>query len=196
MKKIILLVVSSLVVSSLSAKEVTIGRTWDIVEPDPIAEAQKRAKGISPEKLKPKSSFRSRFAAKGLFRTITPKTREYTPIHTLEREVVDKNGAVLYPTGFQFNPIKYMRQYSNRIIVIDQDDAPIIKKHLKPSDIVIVNNGDLKETSVLLNRKITMLDILTAESMDIRRIPVVVTVNYEKHFYKLEEFLPEQGLPL
>ena len=41
-----------------------------------------------------------------------------------------------------------------------------------------------------------MLDILTAESMNIKRIPVVVTVNYEDHYYNLEEFLPEQGVPL
>jgi len=196
MKIIVLLIVTLLVVSAASATEVTIGRTWDIVEPDPLKEAQKRAESVSPEKLKPKNSFRDRLAAKGVFRTITPKNRHYTPTYTLERQIVDKDGAVLYPSGFKFNPIKYMQHYKSRIIIIDQQDAAIVKKFLKASDVVIVNNGDLKEVSVLLNRKITMLDILTAESMDITRIPVVVTIDYENYYYDLEEFLPEQGVPL
>ena len=196
MKKLILLVVSLLSVLAVSATEITIGRTWEIVEPDPIKEAQKRAKAVSPEKLKPKNSFRSRLAAKGIFRTITPKNRKFTPIHTLERQIVDKDGLILYPVGFKFNPIKFMRRFESRIVIIDQEDAMVVKAFLKPSDIVIVNKGDLAETSKILNRRTTMLDILTAESMNIQRIPVVVTVDYENLYYKLEEFLPEQGILL
>lgn len=195
MKKIILLMVGILNVLPVSATEVTVGRTWDIVEPDPIVEAKKRAESVSPERLKPKNSFRTRLAAKGIFRTITPKKRQFTPEHTLERQVLDKDGKVLYPSGFKFNPIKYMRRYKSRIIVIDQQDAATIKKFLKPSDIVIVNNGDLTETAKIINRRVSMLDILTAESMNIKRIPVVITVNYDDYRYNLEEFLPEQGVP-
>lgn len=194
-KKIIVLLVSVMAVFAVSAKEVTVGRTWDIVEPDPIAEAQKRAESVSPERLKPKSTFRTRLAAKSIFRTITPKNRTFTPMHTLEKQVVDKNGNVIYPSGFKFNPIKYMKRYKSRIVIIDQKDAPIVKAFLKPSDIVIVNEGDLTETAQLLNHRVSMLDILTAESMDIQRIPVVVTVNYDNYYYNLEEFLPEQGMP-
>ncbi len=195
MKHIIWILLIITVSRHVEASELTVGRTWDIVEPDPIKEAKSRASSIPKEKLKPKNSFRERLAAKNIFRTITPKIRQFTPTHTLENQVVDKEGRVLYPVGYTFNPIKYMKRFQQRVVVIDQEDAQLIEDDLKPTDIVIVNNGNLKEVSELLRRKITMLDIFSAESMDIRRVPTVVSIDYENHYYQINEFLSEQGLP-
>ncbi|GHG07102.1 hypothetical protein [Thalassotalea marina] len=196
MRSIITLLLLTMMSQHINAQEITIGKTWEIQEPDPIKLAKNRAKTIPKERLKPKSSFRKKLSAKGLFRTITPKQRTYTPTHVLDREIMNKDGKVLYAKGFKFNPIQYMRRYKNRIVIIDQQDALTVKDKLLPSDIVIVYKGDLKNTAEVLDRRVDMLDLLTAESMDIKRIPVIVTVDYENYRYELLEFNPEIGVPL
>lgn len=178
------------------SQEITVGRTWDITEPDPIAEAQRRAENVSPKKLTPRSSFRHRLAAKNIQRVAEPLERTYTPLHTLEREILNRDGGVLYPAGFTYNPIKYMHRYNRRIVIIDEIDAQKVKPYLKPSDIVIVNRGDLKNTSEIIGQRADMLDILTAESMNILRVPVVVTIDYDNFYYRLMEFNPNSGVPL
>lgn len=188
----------SLLLASMlvKAQEITIGRTWDVVEPDPMVEAQKRAEQISPERLKPRDTFRERLSAKSISRVTAPTERLYKPSHTVEREVLDRDGNILYPVGFTYNPIQYMPQFNQRIVIIDEQDAEFVKPHLRPSDTVIVNSGDLLRVSEVIGQRTNMLDILTAESMDVQRIPVVVTIDYEKLSYRLVEFNPEQGVPL
>jgi hypothetical protein len=179
-----------------SAQEITIGRTWKIVEPDSMVEAQKAAENIDPERLKPKNTFRERLAAKNILRTVTSKARLFTPSHTVERAVYDRDGNVLYPVGYTYNPIQYMPRFNQRIVVIDERDAEFIKPYLKPSDTVIVNQGDLLAVSEIIGQRANMLDILSAEAMDIKRVPVVITIDYENISYRLEEFNPEIGVPL
>tara|TARA_B100000902_G_scaffold399937_1_gene473784 strand:- start:3428 stop:4051 length:624 start_codon:yes stop_codon:yes gene_type:complete len=194
-RSLIALSLCSVCISSFS-QEITVGSTWDIVEPDPMVEAQRRAEQLPPERVKPKSTFRERLAAKKIKRVAVAAERHYTPTHTVEREVLDRNGNILYPVGFTYNPIKYMPRFDQRIVIIDEKDAAAVKPHLKPSDTVIVNEGDLLRVSQLLGQRANMLDILTAEAMDIQRIPVVVTIDYENLAYRLEEFMPEFGVPL
>jgi hypothetical protein len=185
-----------LISSSLHAQEITVGRTWDIVEPDPIEVAKERAANVNPKKLEPKYSFRDRLRAKEITRTLYELERTYTPSHTTETEIADKDGNVIYPAGFTYNPIQYMYQYNSRIIIIDEKDALSVKDKLKTTDIVILHNGDLTKASELLERRVSMLDLLTAESMNVSKVPVIITVDYQSLLYRLVEFNPDIRTPL
>jgi conjugal transfer pilus assembly protein TraW len=196
MIRLLFVLLNFLVFVTANAQEINVGRTWEISEPDPIIEAQKRAENVPPDRFKPKNTFRDRLAAKNILRVAVANKRLYIPTHTVEHEVLDRNGNVLYPVGFTYNPIQYMPRFNQRIIIIDEVDADSIKSFLKPSDTVIVNNGDLQRVSQVIGQRADMLDILTAEAMDIKRIPVVVTIDYDNLAYHLEEFTPELGVPL
>lgn len=196
MRSLIIPLVTALFAASTHGQEINLGRTWEIAEPDPIEEAKRRAEALPPERLKPTHSYRHKLAAKDIARTEHNNVRIYSPEHVLSKTIYDKDGNVLYPEGFSFNPIQYMPRFQRRIIVIDESDAEVVKPFLKTSDVLIINQGDIGATSAVLKRRVDMLDILTAESMNITKVPVMINVDYDQFHYELHEFNPLEGIPL
>lgn len=180
--------------TAFAQKQIVIGQTWEIAEPDPIELAKERARNIDPARLTPKHSYRTRLAAKAVYRVYEPKTRIVVPSFTLDKTIYDKDGGVLYPAGFEFNFLEYTPFRSQRIVVIDESDAEHITSWLKSDDIVIVRDGDLDAVSNTLERHATMLDKLTAERLELRRVPVLI-YREDNHFVH-QEFLPTEGAPL
>lgn len=180
-------------VSSFAHQKIVIGTTWEIKEPNPIVEIKRRIENMDPAKLEPKHSYRTRLAASNVNRVIEPQKRLVTPSYTLERNIYDKNGSVLYPAGFTFNFLEYTPFNSQRIVIIDESDAEQIADTVKAKDIIIVRHGDLQKVSNTLSTHATMLDKLTAERLQLAKVPVLI-YREQNHFVH-QEFLPEQGVP-
>lgn len=106
----------------------TVGRTYSVVEPDPLAEIQQtserikqiqgklvdRIKNYHPTNLQP------------LPRATTDRTFLVDMTYTLDQDLTDSDGKVIYPKGYTFNPLDYIA-LPGGLVVIDGNDPDQIK---------------------------------------------------------------------
>ena len=99
-----------------------VGPTSAVVETDLGDELRQRAINVDVEQLR---SAQARYQPANLHvlpRATKDTTRMVDLTHTLEQDVQDANGQVLYPAGFTFNPLRYV-SLSGALVVIDGSDA-------------------------------------------------------------------------
>ena len=106
----------------------TVGRTYPVVEPDGLAEIQQpsdrmkefqemlaeQIKNYQPANLHP------------LPRATTDRTFLVDMTYTLDRDLADSDGKVIYPKGYTFNPFDYIA-LPGGLVVIDGNDPAQIK---------------------------------------------------------------------
>ncbi len=126
MRKTDLIIASALLLLSLPAfaKDLgTVGKTYPIAERDALSELEDRARRIDtkkmltkvrPEKYRPEN-------LKHLPRA--SKTRSYLVdmSYTVQEDIPDGKGGILYPRGYTFNPLSYM-PFRKTLVVIDGND--------------------------------------------------------------------------
>ena len=98
-----------------------VGPTSAVTETDLVEELRQRAVSVDVEQLR---SARARYQPTNL--QALPRATKDSSItvnlsHTLEEDVQDANGQVLYPAGFTFNPLQYV-SLSGVLVVIDGSD--------------------------------------------------------------------------
>ena len=98
-----------------------VGPTSAVVETDLGDELRQRAINVDVEQLR---HTKARYQPANLH--VLPRaTKDTTTVvdltHTLEQDVQDANGQVLYPAGFTFNPLRYVF-LSGALVVIDGSD--------------------------------------------------------------------------
>lgn len=101
----------------------TTGRVYPIVERDALEEIEERArsvdwqrhlKAIKPGKYRPENLTKLPNAHKNN-KFLVDMT------YTLESDIVNDKGELLYPKGYQFNPLDYI-QYQKTLVVINGED--------------------------------------------------------------------------
>ena len=133
MRSDILIVSLSLASSTLLLTGLPLARAGEIVQLEPVgptsavietdlAEAlRQRAVSVDVERLR---SAQARYQPANL-QALPQATKDATTMvdltHTLEQDVQDANGQVLYPAGFTFNPLRYV-SLSGALVVIDGSD--------------------------------------------------------------------------
>ena len=112
-------------VSPALAKEIVrlepVGPTSAVVETDLGDELRQRAINVDVEQLR---SAQARYQPANLHvlpRATKDTTRMVDLTHTLEQDLVDAQGTILYPAGFTFNPLRYV-SLSGALVVIDGSD--------------------------------------------------------------------------
>ena len=105
------------------------GATYHIAEPDALAEMEHRARETDW------SDVMSREKTAEAVRAFRPPDLKKLPrakndgvfladmSYTLEMDIPDGKGGILYSKGFVFNPLDYMPVYPFTLVVIDGDDA-------------------------------------------------------------------------
>ncbi len=103
------------------------GVTYDIVEPDALAEIEEAARQADWEKAfdrgKAKKALKN-FKPQGIKRIPRAKKDQVRLVdmtYTLDRDIPDGKGGVLYPRGFAFNPLDYV-SYPGVVVIIDGAD--------------------------------------------------------------------------
>ena len=98
-----------------------VGPTSAVIETDLAEELRQRAVSVDVKQL---SSAQARYQPANLH-ALPRATKDATTMvdltHTLEQDVQDANGQVLYPAGFTFNPLRYV-SLSGALVVIDGSD--------------------------------------------------------------------------
>lgn len=130
MKKVfILAVLSSLLLAqaAVCADLGNIGATYPVVERDALAEIEERAKAVDWGKAFDPKRTRERIKnyrpgeMKALPAVKKDRVFQVDVSYTLDFDIPDGRGGILYPRGFSFNPLAYVF-LPNVLVVIDGDD--------------------------------------------------------------------------
>lgn len=166
----------------------TFGATYSIAEPDALAEIEEKARQIDWEKVigrkiveKKVSSYRPA----GL--SLLPraeKWRKYTVdlSYRLSEDIPDGKGGVLYPEGYTFNPLDYMK-FPNTIVVLNGADTAQVdwfksSPHFNDfKTILLITGGSYSELSRKLNRPVYYADSAIIDRFNLAATPAVVKQN-------------------
>lgn len=102
------------------------------------------------------------------------------PTYTLNFDIMDDKGNVIYPKGFSFNPLDYI-QFPYRIVFFNaRSDVEInwIKSQQWFSDwntMLIATNGDILETEEKLGKSVYVADEQMIKKLRITKTPSIVT---------------------
>ena len=118
----------------------TFGRTYKILERDALEEIQERADhvnwksklgGIQPEEFHPRG-------LRELPRARSDNTFLIDMTYTLDFDIPDGKGGILYPRGYRFNPLSYL-SLKQTLVVFNGDD-PLQIAWLKSSGLLLKND--------------------------------------------------------
>ncbi len=156
------------------ADSVTVGQTYPILEPDALEEIKARAAEINwQQQLATANIGWSAKDGLPLARAPADRTRQVIPTYTQEFDIRDQTGQLIYPKGFQFNPLEHIT-LPYRIVVIETQDLDWAKARLKKTDMVILTHGDFSYASQALERPTFLLDERTRTRLKLEFVPSIV----------------------
>ena len=156
-----------------------VGPTSAVIETDLAEELRQRAVSVDVKQL---SSAQARYQPANLH-ALPRATKDATTMvdltHTLEQDVQDANGQVLYPAGFTFNPLRYV-SLSGALVVIDGSDPEQVA-WFKGSPyaanrraLLLLSGGLAAPLRDELRRPVAYLTEDTAQRLQLRAVPSIV----------------------
>ena len=98
-----------------------VGPTSAVIETDLVDELRQRAVNVDVEQLRSAQAQYQPANLQALPRATKDTTTRVDLTHTLEQDLVDAQGTILYPAGFTFNPLRHV-SLSSALVVIDGSD--------------------------------------------------------------------------
>ncbi|QQG64664.1 hypothetical protein [Desulfobulbus oligotrophicus] len=157
----------------------TVGKTYPIVERDIREEFKQMATGIDLDAL---FNTHNRYQPANLHplpRAAGDRVFTVDLTHTLDRDIKDSQGNLLYPQGFTFNPLQYAG-LSGGLVVIDGSDpgqvewfrgSPYFQNHRA---ILLLSGGYANEVKQELKRPVYYLTHDIAARLQLKAAPSVV----------------------
>ena len=157
----------------------TVGRTYPIVEQDIREEFKQKATGIDIDAL---FNTHNRYQPANLHplpRAASDRMFTVDLTHTLDHDIKDSQGNLLYPQGFSFNPLQYAG-LSGGLVVIDGGDpgqvewfkgSPYFQNHRA---ILLLSGGYANELKQALQRPVYYLTHDIAARLQLKAAPSVV----------------------
>lgn len=159
------------------AEVATIGQTYKIAEPDVYEEIMERARKVDWKKALSKNQ-----DDWGVFRgvpvsiSMENKTFYRIPWYSSEFEIKDpRNGRLLYPKGYTFNPLVYTPRMPFRLIFVDPSQVWFVQQHKQPNDMVIFTHGNVLKIRKKLGYDVFLLDKKTKERIPFDAVPSIVS---------------------
>ena len=156
-----------------------VGRTYSFVEQDIREEFKQKATGIDIEAL---LNTHNRYQPANLHtlpRAASDRVFTVDLTHTLDHDIKDSQGNLLYPQGFTFNPLQYAR-LSGGLVVID-GSHPEQVEWFKMSPyfqnqraILLLSGGYAAEVKQALQRPVYYLTHDIAARLQLKAVPSVV----------------------
>ena len=175
--------------TGLHAKELGVfGAVYAIAEKDALKEIEERAARADVKRMVNRDE-------------LTKKLKNYTPgdlenvkdlpatkkersffvdmTYTLEADIADEKGNVVYPKGYTFNPLDYVA-YPNTIIILNGKSPGQIawfKKSAYSRDLrtkLIITDGSYADVSKALKRPVFYANLGVVNAFQIKAVPSVV----------------------
>lgn len=170
------IIISSLLAGLVGATETQVlGRTYEIVEPDALVEIENKVAAVDWQAVMSDGVARNAAAkAVSLPRAQEDRARYHIPYYVAEFDVNDQNGRVIYPKGFQFNPLEHVR-LPQRLVFISDKDLEWAQGNLKATDMVMITSGDYRDIAVALQRPVFILTPPVRDRLALQYVPSIVT---------------------
>jgi conjugal transfer pilus assembly protein TraU len=181
-------------VSIICAADEKIGNTYPIVESDMFEDVEKAVastdwKGV----LKKNEDDWSAFGGVKLPLATAHRNRRVIPWYTTDIEIKDpRNGEILYPKGFTFNPLQY-RSLPFRVLILAPGQEDWLKDNLRATDVIAYTFGNVPKMTLehnLSSNQVFILNSPMVKEMRLEFVPSIVT--QYKNAYQIEEFEIEQ----
>jgi len=156
-----------------------VGKTYPIVEQDITKELQQKATTIDLDAL---FNTHNRYQPGNLHllpRASSDRMFTVDLTHTLDHDIKDSQGNLLYPQGFSFNPLRYAG-LGGGLVVIDGSDpeqiqwfkgSPYFQNHRA---ILLLSGGYANELKQALQRPVYYLTHDIAARLQLKAVPSVV----------------------
>ena len=176
---ILLLAGSSLARAGEIVQLEPVGPTSAVIESDLVDELRQRAVSVDVEQLRHAQAGYQPANLHALPRATKDTTITVDISHTLEEDLVDAQGTILYPAGFTFNPLRYV-SLSGALVVIDGSDpeqvawfqgSPYVKNHRA---LLLLSGGLAAPLRDELARPVAYLTEDIALRLQVRAVPSVV----------------------
>ena len=156
-----------------------VGPTSAVVETDLAEALRQRAVSVDVEQLRSVQAHYQPANLHALPRATKDTTTMVDLTHTLEQDVQDANGQVLYPAGFTFNPLRYV-SLSGALVVIDGSDPEQVA-WFKDSPygsnrraLLLLSGGLAAALRDELRRPVAYLTEDIARRLQVRAVPSIV----------------------
>ncbi len=176
------LLLSSPAIWPAQAKAIgTVGQVYPIAEPDALTEIEERAKAVNwqsilnkekPEDFRPSNLVQ-------LSRATHDRSFLVDMAYTLEFDVPDGRGGILYPRGYSFNPLDYV-PFNQTLVILDGDDpeqlAWLKRSSLlsEPGSLILLTQGAFSRVGRQLRRAVFYADRRILERFNLAAVPSIV----------------------
>ncbi len=165
-----------------------VGKTYPIAERDVSEEVKERVSKINWNEVVAQNRLTNsarNFKPAELIelpRTVKDRSRLIDMEYTLEFDITDNKGNIIYPKGYKFNPLDYM-SYAKTIVVLNGSDREQVEwfkssvYHNKPNVMLMITDGSYYDLSVELGRSVYFIDNKMAERFQLQTVPSVIAQN-------------------
>lgn len=183
---------SILMGSFANAERLTVGRTYPIEENDALEEIKSRAAQADWAKMyQKKPETWAAWKSVNLPPANANTERTHKPIYVVEQDVADRNGNILYPQGYKYNPLDYVKM-TFRIVVINGKENQLewLKETLQDTDQIYTAGGDPRELGKRLGRPVYIVNEKARERLALRAVPSTIEQSGNSLVIK-EYYVPE-----
>ena len=180
-------------VAAAEAKTIgVLGKVYPIAERDALEEIEERARqvdwpsllaGKRPENFRPPNLVR-------LPRVNRGRSFLVDMTYTLDFDIPDGKGGILYPKGYRFNPLDYI-PFNQTLVIIDGDDSEQVEwlqgsplAH-RPDTLILLTGGNFAGVGEGLGRAVFYAMRPVIERFQLKAVPSVIRPNGQ--FMEVEE---------
>lgn len=156
-----------------------VGPTSAVIETDLVDELRQRAVSVDVEQLRSAQVHYQPANLHDLPRATKDTTTMVDLTHTLEEDLVDAQGTILYPRGFTFNPLRYI-SLTGALVVIDGSDPEQVAWFKGSSygsnrrALLLLSGGLAAPLRDELRRPVAYLTEDIARRLQVRAVPSIV----------------------
>lgn len=170
-----------------------VGATYEIAEKDGLTEIEDRAKAVDWSKALPQISQVKTFQPSNLDAVPRAKIARIFLVdmtYTLERDIPDGKGGVLYPKGYKLNPFDAM-PFDMTLVLIDGDDrdqiewlaaSPLLND---PKIRILATGGSSRELTEKFKRPVSYADNRLTKRFRVEAVPAIIQA--QGKFIQVEE---------
>ena len=172
----------------------TFGATHKIAEKDAVAELKEKAaqtdwkKHFNPEKIKALAKNYRPDLVK-LPKAAENKAFLVDMTYTLEFDIPDGKGGILYPAGYKFNPLEYLN-FSKTLVIFDGTDSEQVKWCQTSyaddyNSTLLITGGSCYDLSGLFKRPVFYASADIIRRFGVRAVPSVIS--QQKNYMEIKE---------
>ena len=177
------------------------GNVYEVREGDALEEIKARVKAVTVEEkeslqrqMKERVASYKPFNAVDLPPAASDDVRMVDMTHTLEFDISDGKGGILYPKGYTFNPLEYV-PFSQTIVVFNgslkrEVDWFLSSEYVGRADVkVLLTGGEWGSLTKRLKRRVFYLTSQIAERFQLKATPSVVAVRGNRYMEVKEVYV-------